>query len=98
MPKQPDDLTRLRNAHYTLENLPDTISLPQHRGRGADWVMTLEDATVDDVAFAIVAAEHESSAACARSTSLQRLYKLAREAGGIGTDRAVGAAITRVRR
>jgi hypothetical protein len=98
MPKHPDDLTRLRNAHFTLEDLPDTISLPQHSGRGGDWVMSLEEATIDDIAFAIVAAEHESSAAYARSNSLQRLYRLAREAGGIGTDRAVGAAITRVRR
>ncbi len=46
------------------------------------------EATVDEIAFAIVAAELESTAAYRRSNALQRLYKLAREAGCIGTDRA----------
>lgn len=29
MPNQPDDITRLRKASYALEDLPETISLPQ---------------------------------------------------------------------
>lgn len=30
MPEQRDDLTRLRRAHYSREELPDTISFSQH--------------------------------------------------------------------
>jgi regulator of protease activity HflC (stomatin/prohibitin superfamily) len=49
------------------------------------------EATVDEIAFAIVEAERESSAAYRRADALKRLYKLAREAGCIGADRAATA-------
>ena len=48
---------------------------------------------VDEIAFAIVEAERESSAAYRRADELKRLYKLAREAGCIGADRAAAAVI-----
>ena len=48
-------------------------------------------ATVDEIAFAIVEAERESTAAYRRADALKRLYKLAREAGCIGADRAATA-------
>ena len=35
MPDQPDDITRLRTAHYALEDLPETIAFPQRPGRRA---------------------------------------------------------------
>lgn len=97
MPEQPDDLARLRDAHYSLEDLPDTISFPKHPGREAEAPVALDRATVDDVAFAIVAAEQESTAAFRRASALQRLYKLAREAGGAGVDPAVETALRRGR-
>ncbi len=50
---------------------------------------------LDDIAFAIVAAERESSAALGRASALKRLHNLAREAGAIGTDRAAAAALKR---
>ncbi len=37
--------------------------------------------TVDEIAFALVEAERESTAAYRRADALKRLYKLAREAG-----------------
>jgi hypothetical protein len=95
MPDQPDDITRLRKASYALEDLPDTITIPQHPGDESHEPLLLADATIDDIAFAIVAAEQESMAAYRRSNALQRLYKLAREAGGIGADRAVATAVKR---
>lgn len=95
MPDQPDDITRLRKAHYSLEDLPDAIIIPQHPGDESHEPLLLADATIDDIAFAIVAAEQESMAAYRRSNALQRLYKLAREAGGIGADRAVATAVKR---
>jgi hypothetical protein len=78
-----------------LEDLPETIAFPQHPGREAKEPMQVVDASIDDIAFAIVAAEQEISAAYRRSSALQRLYKIAREAGAIGTDCAVAAALKR---
>ena len=95
MPGRPDDITRLRKVHYSLEDLPDTIAFPQRPGEPSREPLPITDATIDDIAFAIVAAERESSAAYARSSALQRVYKLAREAGCIGTDRAVVAVLQR---
>jgi len=93
MPDQPDDITRLRKAHYALEDLPETIAFPQHSGDGGREPLPVAEATVDDIAFAIVAVEQESSAAYRRAAALQRLYKFAREAGCIGADRAAGAVL-----
>jgi len=95
MPDQPDDITRLRKSHYALEDLPETIAFPQHPSHETQEPMLVVDATIDDIAFAIVAAEQESSAAYRRSSALQRLYKIAREAGAVGTDCAVAAALKR---
>lgn len=93
MPDQPEAITRLRKAHYALDELPETIAFPQHPGEPPREPLPVMDATIDDIAFAIVAAEQESSAAYARAAALQRLHKLAREAGCIGTDRAAVAVL-----
>ena len=91
MPDQPDDITRLRKSHYALDELPETVSFPKHPREP----LPVMEATVDDIAFAIVAAERESSAALGRASALKRLHNLAREAGAIGTDRAAAAALKR---
>ena len=44
---------------------------------------------------AVVAANADVSAAIRRSSALERLHRLAREAGALGTDRAVDAALKR---
>lgn len=95
MPDQPDGITRLSKAHYSLEDLPETITFPQHPEHETAGPLPVVEATVDDIAFAIVASEQQSSAACRRTAALQRLYKRAREAGCIGTDRAAVAALER---
>ena len=91
MPDQPDTITRLRKASYALEDLPETISLPQRAGDEPREPLPVVEASVDEIAFAIVEAERESSAAYRRAAALQRLYRLAREAGCIGADRAATA-------
>jgi hypothetical protein len=93
MPDQPDDITRLRAANYALDDLPETIALPQRPGDEPRAPLPVVEATIDEIAFAIVEAERESSAAYRRAAALQRLYKLAREAGCIGTDRAAVAVL-----
>ena len=95
MPDQPDDITRLRKVHYALEDLPDTIAFGQLANEPSREPLSVVAATVDDIAFAIVVAERECSAALGRVSALQRLYKLAREAGCIGTDRAAAAVLKR---
>jgi hypothetical protein len=91
MPDQPDAITRLRKASYALEDLPETIAFPQRAGDEPCEPLPVVEATVDEIAFAIVEAERESTAAYRRADALKRLYKLAREAGGIGADRAATA-------
>ncbi|TDX26261.1 hypothetical protein [Rhodovulum visakhapatnamense] len=91
MPDQPDAITRLRKVNYALEDLPETISLPQRPGDEPREPLLVVEATVDEIAFAIVEAERESTAAYRRADALKRLYKLAREAGYIGADRAAAA-------
>ena len=92
MPDQPNDITRLRKASYALEDLPETIAFPQRPGDEPREPLPVVEATVDEIAFAIVEAERESTAAYRRADALKRLYKFAREAGFTGADRAAAAA------
>ncbi len=74
MPDQPDAITRLRKVNYALEDLPETISLPQRPGDEPREALQVVEATVDEIAFAIVEAERESTAAYRRADALKRLY------------------------
>ena len=69
----PTPIARLRKAHYALEDLPDAVTFPKHPARESDAPLPLEEATVDDIAFAIVAADQESIAASNRASALKRL-------------------------
>ena len=89
----PNPIARLRKAHYALEDLPDAVTFPKHPARESDAPLPLEEATVDYIVFAIVAADQESIAASNRASALKRLYKMAREAGAIGIDPAVKSAL-----
>ncbi|MFP7572310.1 hypothetical protein [Marivita sp. S2033] len=93
MPDQPDAITRLRKMHYVLEDLPETITFPQRPGDEPRAPLPVVNATVDEIAFAIVEAEREGAAAYRRAAMLQRLYTLAREAGCIGADCAAPAVL-----
>ncbi len=90
MPKAIDSVARLRREHHSLADLPDRIGAPW---RGADEVVPLEVATVDDIAFAVVAANARVSAAIGHLSALESLHRHARETGAIGTDLAVDAAL-----
>ena len=54
MPDQPDDITRLRKASYALEDLPETIALPQRASDEPREPLPVVEATVDVIAFAIM--------------------------------------------
>jgi hypothetical protein len=85
-------LAVLRKRHFALDALPDTIAIPalDARQRPAT-VKTIEDATLDDIAFAMLGAEAEFNAVGDRLHALRKLYGLARQAGALGADRAVDA-------
>lgn len=91
MPKQSDDLTRLREAHYLLDDLPETITFSPRPGDEPREPLPVVEANLDEIAFAIVEAEREGAVAYRRAAALQRLYKLAREVGCLGADRAAPA-------
>ena len=85
-------VTALRKRHIWLEALPDTVSIPalEARQRPAT-VKAIEDATLDDIAFAMLTTEAEFNAVGDRLHALRKLYGLARRAGALGADRAVDA-------
>jgi len=84
------DLTRLRKAHFALEALPDTIMVPAHPPRRPEPLLRpTNEATVDEIAFALGAAEESFNAVADRLHALRKLYRLAREAGAEGADPAV---------
>ena len=87
-------LARLRKAFRSLEDLPEEIPASWRPGIASE-PLSVEAASVDDIAIAIVAANAELSAAIQRSSALEKLHRLAREAGALGTDRAVDAALKR---
>jgi hypothetical protein len=85
-------VTALRKRHIWLEALPDTVSVPALEARqrpAAD--KPIEDATLDDIAFAMLGMEAEFNAVGDRLHALRKLYNLARQAGALGSDRAVEA-------
>jgi hypothetical protein len=91
-------ITALRKRHFALEALPDTIIVPALETRQREAaIKAIEDATLDDVAFALLAAEAEFNAVAERLHALRKLYGLARQTGALGADRAV-AAISEERR
>jgi hypothetical protein len=85
-------VTALRKRHLWLEALPDTIAIPAIEARRRPATLkAIEDATLDDIAFAMLGAEAEFNAVGDRLHALRKLYTLARQAGALGADRAVDA-------
>ncbi|TAN63325.1 MAG: hypothetical protein EPN20_09945 [Magnetospirillum sp.] len=81
----------LRRRHYSLESLPDAIRIPALGLRRDEEVKPTEDATVDDIAFAILVLDAECDAAYSRLGALRKLHTLARQKGALGSDRVVDA-------
>jgi hypothetical protein len=85
-------LAALRKRHFALDALPDTIVIPAFEARQrATNVRAIADATVDDIAFVLLAAEVEFNSVGDRLHALRKLYSLARQAGALGADRVVDA-------
>lgn len=88
-------LATLRKRRYGLDALPDVIRVPALSPlRPSAFEVRIEEATLDELAFAADAAEAEFDRISERYHALRRLYRYARQAGARGADRAVEAAIT----
>jgi hypothetical protein len=89
---KPPPLDQLRQC-YGMSALPDTITTMTLDEFGHAVAKRLTDATVDDIALAIVALNDEASALHIKVDALRRLHDRARRAGGLGSERAVEAAL-----
>ena len=87
-------LAKLRQRHYALQSLPEIITVPSLGARRPVAVVRpIDQATVDDLAFAMRGVEAEFDAIGDRLSALRKLYRLARQAGALGADRALDAAV-----
>jgi len=74
-------LEKLKKQHpYLLEELPETV------GSDGEEVV-IEDATLDRIAFAILALETEIRPLSRRMNALRELYDIARKRGALGAHR-----------
>lgn len=74
-------LEKLKNKHpYLLDELPATV-----RVDGVE--VPLERATLDQIAFSVIALENELRPISRRMNALRELYDLARKRGALGAYR-----------
>jgi hypothetical protein len=84
-------LRRLRQR-YNLEPLPEVIDVPAIGGRTARSV-PIEQATLDDIEFALVALGRQQSALYDVSNALSTLLRMARRRGALGRDVSLHPAV-----
>ena len=85
-------LEALRKAHYSLSSLPDAIRIPAIPGHDEIAAKPISEATIDDLAFAMRGLEAEFNDVADKMQALRKLSQIARDAGGLGADRAVDLA------
>jgi hypothetical protein len=85
-------LETLREAHCGLATLPDAIRVPAVPGQDAIDAKPITEVTLDDIAFALRGLEAASNALIDQMYALRKLSQIARDAGGLGADRAVDVA------
>lgn len=88
----PSLIVRLHRAFPRLDAGSDRIPAPLRDGSEIE-PLPIEVATIADTAFAVVVANVGVPTAIQRSLALERLHRLAREFGAIGTNCVVDAAL-----
>ena len=83
-------LDRLRRSTWRAA-IPDTLTVPVNGGRPSR-ALSIERATLDEVALALVAINEQHSAICCLNSALTEVHDLARRQGALGEDNAVTAA------
>jgi hypothetical protein len=89
---KPPPLGQLRQS-YGMASLPDSIKTDAIGEYGHPISKPIGQATIDDIAFAIQSLSTESTALFRRLDALRQLHDRARRAGGLGSERAVEAAL-----
>jgi len=84
-------LEKLFKDTYLAKNLPETIRVPALGAISEEMVKPIEEATLDDLAFAAQALDKESDALTSRIYALRRLYRDAREKGALGNENILDA-------
>jgi hypothetical protein len=84
-------LEKLFKDSYLAKNLPETIRIPALGAIPEEMVKPIEEATLDDLAFAVQALDKESDALTSRIYALRRLYRDAREKGALGNENILDA-------
>jgi hypothetical protein len=84
-------LAAVRKNHFGLTNLPDAIRIPAIGNRPEILEKPIEEATLDDLAFATRALNADFDVVADRLHALRKLYTLARDAGALGADCAIDA-------
>jgi hypothetical protein len=84
-------IAELRKRHFVLEALPKIILIPALSPEHDSVSKAIEEATVDDIAFAMRSVEADFNAIGDQLHALRKLYNLARQAGALGADRVIDA-------
>lgn len=86
-------LAVLREHHYGLDKLPETVRVPALGNRREETVKPVETASVDDLAFALLGLSERASALYREIDAVRTVYDEARKAGALGADIAIDALI-----
>lgn len=86
-------LAVLREQHYGLDKLPETILVPALGERRDDTLKPVGTASIDDLAFALIGLNERASALYREIDALRTLHDEGRKAGALGADIAIDALI-----
>ena len=86
-------LAVLREHHYGLDKLPETIRVPALGERRDETVKPVGAASIDDLAFALIGLNEQASALYREIDAVRPLHDEARKAGALGADVAIDALI-----
>jgi hypothetical protein len=86
-------LAVLREQHYGLDQLPETIRVPALGERRDDTLKPVGTASIDDLAFALIGLNERASALYREIDAVRTLHEEGRKAGALGADIAIDALI-----
>lgn len=84
-------LEKLFGDTYLARDVPESVHIPPLGTNRTDIVKPIEQATLDDIAFAAQALDKKADALRNEIYALQRLYREARAKGALGRDNIVEA-------
>ena len=86
-------LAVLREHHYGLDKLPESIRVPALNDHRDETVKSVKSATIDDLAFALLGLNEQASVLYREIDAVRTLHDGARKAGALGVDNAVDVLI-----